>query len=155
MLHQELRHRSLRLKVVENLGFELGARPGLARPRPEREIVLTELQILSLKQVALGIERVITEVLADFRRRFRKLPGEIGFLGMRAPLEFLVQPLDQVRLDEALDDRALVIHDAVDAEIQFSIVELEQLLQQRLKLLARGGHEFSTLDVIVGLRANW
>ena len=40
-----------------------------------------------------------------------------------------------IALDEALDLGALVVHDAVDAEVEVGAVELEEFMQEFLKFL--------------------
>jgi len=44
-------------------------------------------------------------------------------------LQFLLDGLGQIIGNKVLDHRTLVIHDAIDAEVQIGQVELEQFAQ--------------------------
>jgi hypothetical protein len=61
---------------------------------------------------------------------------EVFPLGGRQRLQTLLDGVEQVLLDEALDPVAALIQDPVDAEVQFRGVELEQVAEERLELLA-------------------
>jgi len=54
-------------------------------------------------------------------------------LGQSAALQLFGGGLGQILRDELLDHAALVIHDAVDTEVQIGAVELKQLALQRLE----------------------
>jgi len=78
-------------------------------------------------QVALSVQGILPQrfqyPLPDF---FQRLSG-LDLLGQRFPLQFCLNFFRQALIDEPLDDPPLVVHDAVDAEVQVGQVELEEI----------------------------
>ena len=102
-------------------------RPGRIRIRP---------------QLTIRADGVVTPVFQNAASQLLNAVGSLVLLGQRPGAQCGVDGGGQLLGDEPLHDVALVVHDAVDAEIEVGAVELEQLAQQVLELghgVALGG----------------
>jgi hypothetical protein len=123
------------VEVVVNRGFQSLRGTRCACLLTSGEVFLTGLRFaILLSQVAMFIQRVITDNFEHlFSRRFQGLCC-LGLFGQCAALQFLRDGTGQVFVDKAFDDCPLVVQDAIDAEIQVGGIELEQFAQERLEL---------------------
>ena len=100
----------------------------------QAEVALAERRLVEcLLEVAVAVERGPAKHLAYLLLHLAQLPGDHPLLQQRPLGEFVLDQRRQVLGDVALDHRALVVHDPVDAEVQVRAVELKQLAQQRLE----------------------
>ena len=77
--------------------------------------------------VAFCVERVSPKLFANPRGQLSQLICQIGFMRQRTRGDFLGYTVELIFLDEIFNGRSLLIHYAVNAEIEFSTIELEKL----------------------------
>src|SRR5258708_14022908 len=117
-------------EVIENLGFLLGIRSCCCRTVAQSKILLAEFTAVILRsKVAFYVQRLVAEGFLDLGLDFFELLCKTGFLRERARLQLFFYASEQVLFDELLNDRPLLVHDSLNAEIQFVAVGLKQLLQ--------------------------
>ena len=91
--------------------------------------------MVRLGEVAVGVQGVLAERLGDLLGGLREIRCGLRLVGQGSEIQLLGDGLGQVGRDELLDHVPLVVHDAVDAEVQVRAVELEKLAQQLLKFV--------------------
>ena len=97
---------------------------------------------------AVGVYRIRAQRFDDVvSRRFERVMGG-GLVAHRAARQLRRHGIGQPLRDEPLDGVALVVHNAVDAEIEIGAVELKQLAQQVLKL-GGGAHHGSSSSPLI------
>ena len=96
--------------------------------------------VVGLGQVSVGIEGIRPQRLPDLLGDLLQFPGSLRLLGQRAAIQLFGDGLGQVLRDELLDHVPLVVHDAVDAEVQVGAVELEEFAQEISKFVQRFVH---------------
>ena len=100
----------------------------------QAEVALAERRLVEGRlQVAVAVEGLGAKGLANLLLHFAHLLSDHGLFEERPLGEFVLNELRQVLSDVALHHVPLVVHDAVDAEVQIRAVELEQLAQQGLE----------------------
>ena len=127
--------------MVEDHGFEGIAAATATDLFLQVLVLLSDLGRLEFDEIAVGINGVSGQrtfyLLGDFLQLF----GGLVLIGQRAAIQFFRYGIWQVLRDKPLDYVPLVIHDAVDAEVQVGAVELEQFAQKALKFLQRLIHQ--------------
>ena len=101
-------------------------------------------------QLAVGVDLVSAEGGHHVLTGFFQVVGGLGLPGKLAAVQLPRYAHGQPLADELLDGVPLVVHDAVDAEVQVGAVELEQLAQQPLELqdVSFSSDEFASHIVI-------
>jgi hypothetical protein len=132
--------------MVEDARFEGFAAATTGRLRLQAQILPADLCVMEpLGQVAVSIEGVVAQRLLDLLGDFFQFPGSLRLVGQRAAIQLFGDGLRQIKRDEPFDHVPLVVHDAVDAEVQVGAVELEQLAQEPLELLYVRCHVYPLL----------
>ena len=124
-----------RVQVVVGIGFDsLPAPAGLCRRLGLQVVLAARSAGVPVIQVAVRVDRVSAEVLDDYLSRSLQVGHGLRLPGQVAGLKIGGYARGQLIDNEALDGIPLVVHDAIDAEVQVRAVELEQLAQQALEL---------------------
>ena len=90
--------------------------------------------VVSLCKIAMVVNSVFTQSCPDSLRHFFEFGRGLGLLGQRTPSQFGGDEGGELFIYELLYRVPLVVHDAVDTEVQVGAVELEQLSKQALEL---------------------
>ncbi len=81
--------------------------------------------MIGFDQIAVGVEGVFAQRPGDLVGNLLQLLGGLGLFRQRAAIQLVGNDLRQILRDELLDHVPLVVHDAVDAEVQIGAVELK------------------------------
>ena len=123
--------------MVEDARFESLAALTTGGLRLQVQVLLAERgAMVGLGQVTVGVEGVLAQRLRDLLGNLLQLLGGLGLVRQRVTIQLIGDSLRQILRDEPLDHVPLVVHDAVDAEVQVRAVELEQLSQELLEFLS-------------------
>lgn len=85
---------------------------------------------VGLGQVAVCVQRLFAQRFQHLLAGGFQVFGGLRLFRQRALPEFLGNRLGQVLRDEAFDDLPLVVHNAVDAEVQVGDVEFKEFAQE-------------------------
>jgi hypothetical protein len=141
------------VEVVVDVGFQRFASAAALGPGLCFQIFLADVGVaIGFDQVAIGVKGVIAQGFQHlFPRRFQGLCC-LRLFSQCATLQFLRDGTGQVCGDEALNRRPLVIHDAVDAEIQIGAVALEKLAEEGLACGPVFIHRIVSTATVLGQR---
>ncbi|MFZ4778062.1 MAG: hypothetical protein ACOYM3_22045, partial [Terrimicrobiaceae bacterium] len=132
--------------MVENLRLQLRSGPRAAQAGLQVEVFLPRLRLVELgSEIALRIKGagaflLVIVFLTDLFREFIELTAQIRLVFHHAGTERLGHTFQEILLDELLHHGPFLVHDAVDAKVQLGTVELEELAEEGLELLAGRGN---------------
>ena len=119
--------------MVVDVAADVAGRFGLAGPLSPSNVLLPERGLPVLEQFAVGSERVFAERAHGLLPCLPELIGALRF-GLDGSLgQGLLDGDREIPVDVFVDDLPLVVHDAVDAEVQVGAVELEELAEESLE----------------------
>ena len=127
--------------MVENGGFHAG--PALPSGQPRLQPVVSGAcwRVAPLRvQVAVPIDRVLAHHIPELHCGLLQFLRDSRLLRQHPRGKLVRHQLRQLLRDEPLNETPLVVHDAVDAEIQICAVELEEFAQKFLKFMQMLAH---------------
>lgn len=125
--------------MVVDVAADVAGRFRVAGPLAPQHVLLPVRRLLVLHELAAGGDRVLAEELDHLVPDLLELLGALGFGHDGSLGQGLLDGGRELPVDVAVDHLPLVVHDAVDSEVQVGAVELEELAEEVLEPGLLGG----------------